>query len=490
MMGKSMIGERMTGEGTMDLQIIDILQDIVGEAYVSTSTAELYAYSTDAGIHRSMPDAVVRPGTTEEVSRIVKLANEYLFPVIPRGAGTALCGHSVPVKGGVIIDMQRMNRIKEVHIEDLYVIVEPGVVHQNLNEELKKYGFFIPGPSSSNVANIGGMIATNASGGNAVKYGATRDYVLGLEVVFPTGEIAALGTRTLKNSAGYQLERLMCGMEGTLGFITEATLKVVPLPEKSAVAVAVFDTLEAAGQCVSNIIAKPIIPSGLELMSNVCIQAINKAVDLGLPEKDAILLIEVDGSANDIGNQIVKVSEICTSSGALSVDFTDDPVRMEELWKGRKAMIPALCKYDDELVTVMLADDMAVPMSRIPETIRAFENISDKYDIIIASYGHSGDGNLHTKVLMDPTSKSHWDQAEKAVVEIYNKVMEVGGTVTGEHGVAITKAPFFIKERASSINAMKIIKRGLDPNNIMNPYKIMDWDENFITHLRYHMERE
>ncbi|MCD4703523.1 MAG: FAD-binding oxidoreductase, partial [Methanosarcinaceae archaeon] len=447
----------------MDPQSIDKLRDIVGQSYISTSTAELYAYSTDAGIHRSMPDVVIRPGTTEEVTQIVKLANEYLFPVIPRGAGTALCGHSVPIKGGVIIDLQRMNRIKEVHIEDLYVIVEPGVVHQDLNDELKKYGFFIPGPSSGNVANIGGMIATNASGGNAVKYGAIRDYVLGMEIVFPTGEIAALGTRTLKNSAGYQLERLMCGMEGTLGVITEATLKVVPLPERSAIAVAVFDTLEAAGQCVSNIIAKPIIPSGLELMSKVCIQAINRAVELGLPEKDAILLIEVDGSASDVRDQIKKVSEICTSSGAISVDFTDDAERMEELWKGRKAMIPALCKYDDELVTVMLADDMAVPMSRIPETIRAFEDISDKYDIIIASYGHSGDGNLHTKVLMDPTRKSHWDQAEKAVVEIYNKVMEVGGTVTGEHGVAITKAPFFLKERASSINAMKIIKRGLDP---------------------------
>ncbi|AKB85508.1 FAD-binding oxidoreductase [Methanococcoides methylutens] len=474
----------------MDQQIIDKLRDIVGEDHIRTSTAELYAYSTDAGIHRSMPDAVIRPRTTAEIEKIVKLANEYLFPIVPRGAGTALCGHSVPVAGGLVIDLQRMNTIKELHIEDLYVVVEPGVTHKDLNAELKKYGFFIPGPSSGNVANIGGMVATNASGGNAVKYGATRDYVLGMEVVFPKGDIAKLGSRTLKNSAGYQLEKLMCGMEGTLGIITEITLRIAPLPEATAVAVAVFDTLEKAGQCVANMIARPLIPSGLELMSRVCIEAVNKAVCMGLPDEEAILLIEVDGSVNDVKDQIRKVMEVCKSSGALSVDFTDDPERKEELWKGRKAMIPSLSKYDDDLVTVMLADDMAVPMSKVPEAVTAFQEISDKYDIVIASYGHSGDGNLHTKVLMDPTKRSHWDQAEKAVEEIYSKVMDLGGTITGEHGVGMTKAPFFLRERKCSLDAMKMIKMALDPNNIMNPNKIMDWEDNFISRLRYHLEEE
>ncbi len=465
----------------------ELIEKIAGAENVSSSTAELYAYSTDAGIHRAMPDLVVRPQNTDQIRRIIELANKELFPIIPRGAGTALCGHSVPICGGVILDLQRMDHIKEIHIEDLYVIVEPGVIHQDLNDKLKKYGFFIPGPSSSNVANIGGMVATNASGGNAVKYGATRDYVLGMEVVFPNGDVAQLGSRTLKNSAGYQLEKLMCGMEGTLGVITEITLRVVPLPEHTAVAVAVFDTLEGAGQCVSNIIAKPIIPSGLELMSKVCIKAVNNALDLGLPETEAILLIEVDGSLCDVKEQIKAVSQVCRDSGAVSVEFTDDPDRKEELWRGRKAMIPALCKYNEELVTVMLADDMAVPMSKVPAAVRAFEEISDKYDIVIASYGHSGDGNLHTKVLMDPSKQAHWDQAEEAVEQIYDKVIELGGTVTGEHGVAITKAPFFLKERASSLNAMRAIKKALDPNNIMNPGKIMDREGKFITDLRYHV---
>jgi len=474
----------------MDQAIIDKLIEIVGEEHCRTTTAELYAYSTDAGIHRSMPDAVVRPRKTEEVEKIVKLANEHLFPIIPRGAGTALCGHSVPIDGGVIIDLQRMTTIKEIHIEDLYIIVEPGIVYNDLMAELKKYKFFIPGPSSGNVANIGGMVAANASGGQAAKYGATRDFVLGLEVVFPTGEVARVGSRTLKNAGGYQLEKLMCGMEGTLGIITEVTLRVVPLPEKTAVAVAVFDSLEDTGQCVANIIARPLIPSGLELMSRVCIEAVNKAMDLGLPDAEGILLIEVDGSEADVKAQIEVVNEICKATGARSVEFTEDPKRKVELWKGRKAMIPALSKYREDLVTVMLADDMAVPMSQVPAAIKGFQEISDQYDIIIASYGHSGDGNLHTKVLMDPSKQSHWDQAEKAVAQVYEKVLELDGTVTGEHGIGITKAPFFMKERATSIKAMKAIKRALDPNNIMNPHKIMDWEGNFITHLRYHVESD
>jgi len=472
----------------MEQEIIQKLIEIVGEEWVKTTVAELYVYSTDAGIHRAMPDAVVKPRTTQEVADIVKLANEYKFPVIPRGAGTALCGQSVPIDGGVIIDLQRMTDIKEIRVGDLYVVAEPGVVHEDFNKALKPYKFFLPGPSSGNVANLGGMVACNASGANAVKYGATRDYVMGMEVVIPTGEIIRVGSRTLKNSGGYQLEKLFVGMEGTLGIITEITLRVIPIPEKKASAVASFDSLETAGQCVSNIIAKPIIPSKLELMSKVCIEAVNKAVNLGLPDVEAILLIEVDGPESEVKKQIVRVSEVCKDTGAISVEFTDEPKRQVELWKGRKSMIPALNKYRDDYATVMLADDMSVPMSAIPRTVKEFQAISDKYDIIIATYGHSGDGNLHTKVLMDPCNEQHWEQAEKAVNEVYEVVARVGGTVTGEHGIGITKAPFMIKERGQAVQVMKAIKRALDPNNIMNPHKIMDWEEGFITHLRYKFE--
>jgi glycolate oxidase len=474
----------------MDSEIIEKLSSIVGSENCKTTTAELYTYSMDAGIHKSMPDAVLQPHSAKEVSEIVLLANECKFPVIARGGGSALCGHSVAVDGGVIIDLQRMDKILDISVEDLYVRAEPGVICDDLNKALKQVGFWIPGPSSSNVATVGGMVATNSSGDKALKYGATRDYVLGLEVVLPTGEIINVGSKTIKNSGGYQLEKLFCGMEGTLGIITEIILKVIPLPETKAAAIAVFEDIEKAGQCVSNIIAAKIIPSGLELMSNVCIRAVNKALNLGLPEVEAILLIEVDGDKKIISDLIKKVSDICKSSGAISVDFTDDEKRIIELWKGRKGMIPALSKLNEDFVTVMLADDMSVPISKVPKAVTAFQKISDKYDIIVASYGHAGDGNLHTKVLMDPTSKEHWRQAELAVQEVYDKVLELDGTVTGEHGIAITKAPFFHKERADAIPVMKAIKRALDPNNIMNPHKLMDWEDGFITHLRYKVESE
>jgi glycolate oxidase len=332
------------------------------------------------------------------------------------------------------------------------------------------------------------MVATNSSGDKALKYGATRDYVLGLEVVLPTGEIVQAGSRTIKNSGGYQFEKFFVGMEGTLGIITEIIFKVIPLPDKRAAAVAAFEDIEEAGQCVSNIIANKILPSGLELMSNVCIRAVNKALDLGLPEVEAILLIEVDGDEAIISKTIEKVSKICKDSGASTVDFTDDEKRIVELWKGRKGMIPSLSKLNDDFVTVMLADDMSVPISQVPCAITEFQKISDKFDIIVASYGHAGDGNLHTKVLMDPTKKSHWEQAEKAVKEIYDVVLDLGGTTTGEHGIALTKAPFLHKERGPLIPTMRAIKKAMDPNNIMNPHKMMDWEGSFITHVRYKLE--
>lgn len=474
----------------MDEGLIKELEGIVGPDLVKNTTAELYVYSMDAGIHRHSPDAVVRPQNNEQVQGIVKFANMHKIPIVPRGAGTALCGHSVPIDGGVIVDMQGMNKIKEIVVEDLYCVVEPGVIHADLNKALKPYNFFIPGPASGNVANIGGMVATNASGAKAVKYGATRDYVLGLEIVLPTGEIARVGSRTLKNSSGYQLEKLFTGMEGTLGIITEITLRVAPLPKKRALAIATFDDLETSGKCVSNIIAKPLIPSSLELMSHVCIEAVNKATDLNLPDVEAILLIEVDGHPAVVKEEIEIVTQICKETGALSVEFTDDEVRIVQLMKGRKSMIPALSNYREGLVTVMLADDMAVPMSQVPKAVKAFQEISDRYDIIIATYGHAGDGNLHTKVLMDPISKEHWRQAEKAVAEVYKVVGDLGGIITGEHGVAITKAPFFHKEKASAIKTMKAIKKALDPNNIMNPHKIMDWEKGFVSDLRYRLERD
>ncbi len=466
-------------------EIIDQLSDIVGGEYCRTSNADLYVYAFDGGVHRKKPDVVVQPQNAQQVQEIVKLANRHKVPLVPRGAGSGLCGMAVPIDGGVVVDMQRMNKISEMRISDLYCVLEPGVVCDDFNAALAPYKFFFPGPASSEVATVGGMVALNASGGKAVKYGATRDYVMGLEVVTPTGEIVRTGANTIKHSSGYQLERLLVGSEGTLGIITEANIRIAPKPAKIAACVAAFDDLEKAGQCVADIIAKPLIPSELEIMSEPCIKAVNKATNMGLPEVAGMLLIQLDGAPEVVKRDIETVGEICKKTGAIKVDFTEDEKRITELWKARKQMLPSLSLLKEEYTTTMLADDMAVPTSQIPKAVAGIWEISQKYDLIIPPYGHVGDGNMHTKVLMNAANPEHWKQAKSAVKEIYELVRALGGTTTGEHGIGITKAPDFIIERKSAIPVMKAIKQALDPNNIMNPHKLWQWEDDFVHELRY-----
>jgi glycolate oxidase len=475
----------------MEAEVISDLSKIVGENNCSTRTADLYAYGFDASIHHENPDIVIRPDNAQQISDILKIANEEKIPVTARGAGTGLCGHAVPIQKGIVLDMCNMNKILEVHVEDLYCVMQPGVVYAQLNKELaKKKFFFPPTPGSGDVCTIGGMVAVNASGMRAIKYGATRDYVLGLEVVLPTGEIMRCGTRTLKNSSGFQLERLFVGSEGMLGIITEINLRVSPLPKARAIAMVAFDQLMNAGQCVSNLIAKPLIPSGIEIIDKVCIEAVNKAMKVGFPEVEAMLLVEVDGHPSVVEEEIKMVSEICKESGATNVEFSTDPKTMNKWISGRKAVLPSLSRYGEKFVSVSLADDMSVPMSKIPEAVKAFQEIAEKNHVIVGTYGHAADGNLHTKMLLDPQSKTSWENGEKAVGEIFDAVMALGGTVTGEHGVAISKAPYMQKERPTALATMKAIKMALDPNNILNPGKIMDWEGSIISNLRYEIEKE
>jgi glycolate oxidase len=466
--------------------VLEELEKIVGKEHVSSRVADLYVYGFDASIHHKDPDVVVRPANTQQVSEIVKLASSTRTPIIPRGAGTAMCGHTVPLKGGIVIDMTRMNKIKEIRIEDLYCVVEPGVVYDKLNAALAKHGFWFPtSPGSGEACTIGGMVVTNASGMRAIKYGATRDYVLGLEIVLPSGDIIHSGTRTLKNSSGYQIDRLMVGSEGTLGIVTEVTLRLAFKPKASAMTLAAFNSLYDAGKCVSNIIKRPLLPSAIELMDSVTIKAVNKCMNVGLPDNAAILMIEVDGHPTAVEDELKIVEEICRQSGAVSTEATREKKKIDFWTYARKAIMPSLSRYGEKFVSVALADDMSVPISKIPDAVVAFQKIAEQNGVIIGTYGHSADGNLHTKMLVEPGSEDSWRRGEKAVGEIYDKVLELGGTVTGEHGVSITKAPYMKKERADSLDAMRRIKKALDPKNIMNPGKIFDWEGNVISHLRY-----
>lgn len=465
------------------MDIIEELEDNLGKNKVFYDNASKYAYGFDASIHHAVADVIVKPKNANDVKEVVKIAYKYGMPIIARGAGTALSGQAVPIKGGIILDMAGMDKIKEVRIENLYCVVEPGVIYAQLNNELKKYGFFFPpSPGSGDVCTIGGMIATNASGMRAIKYGATRDYVLGLQVVFPPGKIYRIGTSTLKNASGYQIERLMVGSEGTLGIITEATLRISPLPEKRGVALASFDSLYDAGKGVANIISSGIIPSALDIMDKICIQAVNKSMKIGLPDTEAILIIEKDGKRREIKEDMEKIVRICKESGSKKVEFTDDEKEMEKLWRGRKGVLPSLSRYGKDKISVSLADDMAVPISKIPDAVKSFQELSKKYDILIGTYGHAGDGNLHTKILINPKDKEQWKKAEKVVDEIYKVVYNLGGIVSGEHGIGISKAPWMVKE---NLDIMKKIKDAIDPKNIMNPGKMMEWKGSIITNLRY-----
>jgi glycolate oxidase len=468
---------------------IDKLRNIVGKENVSDDIADLYVYASDASVHHSLPSVIVRPKTIDHVQKIMKYANENIIPVVPRGAGSGTSGHTVPIDGGIILDMKLMNRIIEISPQDMLVRVEPGVVDDDLNRALKPYGlFYPPAPASSRIATVGGEIAANASGVRSVKYGATRDYVLGMKVVLANGDLVNLGSNTRVHSAGYQLERLIVGSEGTLGVVVEATMGIVPIPKYRCLGVANFENLEEAGDAISEIISSGSQPSMLELMDKVGIIAVNKAMDLNLPEVGAIVMFEADGNVKSaVDFEMKKMKEICEKHKGSDIEMSYDIAERTRLFSGRKKLFASLSKYKEGIICTDLADDMGVPNSKISQTAQKIHEIAEKNNVIMAVYGHCGSGVIHTKIMLDPKKKSQWKDAEKVVDELYEYVHSVGGVTSAEHGIGLSKAPAWKKARADIIPMMKSIKKALDPNNILNPHKLMDAPDDWVgaTNLRY-----
>lgn len=465
------------------------LKDIVGEENLKTDPSDLYVFGSDSSVHHALPWAVVRPENTSQVQEIMKYANETKIPVIARGGGSGMCGQTVPVEGGIILDMKRMNRILEINLEDVYCRVEPGVVDDDLNLALKKYGvFYPPTPASSRIATIGGEIANNASGVRSVKYGATRDAVLGMKVVLPNGDLVSLGAHTRVEASGYQLHKLMVGSEGTLGIVVEATLSFVPIPEFRCMGIANFDTLKDAGEAIGSIMASGAIPSMLELVDSVAIKAVNKTMDLGLKEVAAALIFEADGMVKEaVDYEIDKMKQLCEKHNGKDIYASYDPKERAKIFMGRKKLFPALSKYDDNLASTSLADDMAVPYSKMAEMAGKIHEIAAKNDIIMTAYGHCGSGCMHTKILMDTKRKDQWESAKKAITEVYDYVRSVNGTTSAEHGIGLSKAESFKVEKSDSLHLLTSIKKALDPNNILNPGKLMQAPDNWVTatDLRY-----
>jgi len=455
----------------MQDSIIKEITAITGPEHVLTAAEDRWTYAFDATEEAHLPDLVVFPGSAAEVAAIVRLANEHLFPVVPRGAGTGRSGGSVPIQGGVVLVLTRLNRILEINTRDLVAVVEPGVVLGRLKAAVEAQGlYYPPDPASAEFCTIGGNVAECAGGAVAVQYGVTRDYVLGLEVVLPTGEIIIAGTRTMKGVVGYDLTRLFLGSEGTLGVITRITLRLVAKPVARQTLAAAFGTLKAAAQAVSRILASGLAPTALEFMDQVTLKCVREMLPFKVPpQAAALLLIAVDGHPRDVEERAGAMARFCEEQGAKPVLRAKTAAEAEELWQARKVVSPALKKIKPQKVS----EDVVVPLGAIPDLIAALEELSQRRGLVIPCYGHAGDGNIHVNVLYDRGRPGEVEAVEPTVEEIFVLVRGLKGTLSGEHGIGLTKAPYLGMELApAAIALQKRLKQAFDPNNIMNPGKI------------------
>jgi glycolate oxidase len=456
----------------LDEHVKEALISIVGLDNYQDSKTSLLTYSYDATPgFQSFPDAVVSPRDSQEIAEIVKLCNQFKIPIVPRGSGTNLSAGTTPLHGGIVLLMKHLNSIIEIDEENLTVRTQPGVVTQTLIETIEDKGFFYPpDPSSMKISQIGGNINENSGGLRGLKYGVTRDYVLGLEVVLPNGEIIKTGGKLAKDVAGYDLTRLFVGSEGTLGIVTEATLKLIPKPETKKTMLVLYQSLEAAARSVSAIIANRIIPATLEFLDQPTLKAVEDFAQIGLPTNvKAVLIIEQDGPKTVVDTDMEKIANICRENGAVEVTLARSNEEAEALTTARRAALSALAR----LRPTTILEDATVPRSEIAKMVSAIKEIANRNQVTICTFGHAGDGNLHPTCLTDIRDKEEMSRVENAFEEIFHKAIELGGTITGEHGVGAMKLPYLhLKVGEAGIDIMRNIKLAIDPNNIMNPGKM------------------
>jgi glycolate oxidase len=459
----------------IDHDIKERIKLIVGEKNFTDNQFDLIAYSADGSEAEGMAEALAWVTTTEQVSEILRLANSRGFTVTPRGAATGLSGGAVASKG-LLLDFSRMNKILEIDPENLTATVEAGVVLADLNKECAKLDpalFFPPMPASDSVAQIGGSIAENAGGVRAVKYGVMHDWILGLEIVLPTGEVIIEGGKTRKNVSGYNLIGMMAGSEGTLGVITKATVGLTPIPKDRLSALAYFDTPENAGNFIFALFQSGLDISAGEILDRQTLSTVASYTGMEFPDCGAMILIEMDGDMEDIKRRLTKLEDLFKSSiGILNYRLAWDPVENLELWRARKAALPSMTQIKPNVVI----EDTTVPLDKIPELLRRMEELAKQFNIRIPCYGHIGDGNIHPMFLYDPRDPDEAKRVNEAL-KVMGKIVlkDLHGTVTGEHGVGTEKKMFMMDEHGQTkLNLWKRIKQAFDPNNILNPGKIFD----------------
>ena len=449
------------------------LTALLGSDVVRSDAVSLQAYSRDATpMFEGLPEVIVAPRNTQEVAKIVKFAHDTKTPIIARGAGSNLCAATVPLNGGIVMSMTSMNKVLEVAKSEMIAIVQPGVTNLDLDQLVEKEGLrFVPDPGSRNVSTIGGNVATSAGGLRGLKYGTTRNYILGLEAVLGTGEIIRTGGRLVKDVAGYDVTRLLVGSEGTLAVFTEITVALAPRPEASKYGVAYFEDLAAAADAVEKIITSGILPATLEFLDNTCLVAVEDFAHLGLDTKaGALLLFGDDGDLVSIEQSVNKMAEIAKSSaGCRGVTLAADIAAAEALLYARRCSLPALAR----LSSLSILEDIAVPRKSMAEAVKRIEAIGVKHGLRIGTFGHAGDGNLHPTIVLDKDNPKEVAAAEAALAEIFALPLEFGGTITGEHGVGSAKLPYLeAKIGPANMQLQRDIKKVFDPAGILNPGRI------------------
>lgn len=472
---------RVAKHSPVTRDVIRELQSMLQNSEVRTAPEDLICYSTDASLESQVrpgrPDIVVIPGVRGDVASIVRFAAGKGIAVTPRGAGTGMTAGAVATAGGIVVDLSRLNEVVEIDTDNLQVICEPGVVHARFNQRLKPFNlFFPPDPGSTKMCTVGGMVANNSCGMRAVKYGSTGDYVLGLEVVLPSGETITTGTigsKALQSASGLSLTQLFVGSEGLLGIITLLRLKVLPIPQARGVVLAAYDQLDAAGESVIEALHSGIIPSAIEILDSSAISVANKyKPGLDLPDVEAILFFELDGNLAGVEDDARRLSDLA-SKRASRVEWSSDPKRVGALWQARSVLGAASGLAKPGGTRVAAGEDICVPIVKVPETLRAVREISQKRDTAIVTYGHIAGGNLHTALVVDTSHQDEIDRAELAADDIHALALRMGGTVTGEHGVGVVRRKYMELEHGPALSVMRAIKQAIDPAGIMNPGKVL-----------------
>ena len=453
--------------------LIQEFEFILGKTHVMTAEADRMTYAYDAAVLTPViPQAVLRPRSSSQLSKIVALCNENRLPLTVRGAGTNLSGGTIPDSQGVVIVTNGLSRVLEINTADMYAVVQPGVITAKLAAAVEQKGlFYPPDPGSQAVSTIGGNVAENAGGLRGLKYGVTADYVMAIQFFDTDGQVVKTGSKTVKCATGYNLAGLLVGSEGTLGVFDEITLKLIPKPQHHQAMVAVFNDIAPASETVSEIIAAKIVPATLEFLDNFTIRAVEDFSQAGLPtDAAALLLIELDGHPAQVADDAQVVEEICRRNQVASIRVARDEDERNKVWSARRSALSALAK----LKPTVVLEDATVPRSKVPDMVAAITAISEKYQLSIGTFGHAGDGNLHPTILTDRRDSGEWERVEEAIAAIFDRALALGGTLSGEHGTGIAKSRFLEKETSpATIHYSKRIKTALDPNSILNPGKII-----------------